>query len=714
MKANYFMIGLIAVLVNVFLSAAVFASTYDFQVSPSIVSVCPCSAVTPQNVRVSVKNLYQYPDTFSFVVDAPSGMNVQIQQNLIVNPGETKSLDLFLINTACTIQPGSYTVTIKAKSGTTGETQTKTLDLEALNCYEVQLSIDSKFKEMCTEENKSVVFYMVIENKGKYSDTYDLKASAPWAVFSDKTVTIDAGKSKTVGLAITPPEGALGIQNVNVEANSQKFYSKDTDTVQVNVEDCYQMSAELQPSEVRVCLGEIVTQNLIISNLGLRSDTYTIIVPNWVNSDRTSVTLDPKKTAEINLSVQPAQKGRTYFNVTIVSPKDPAIAKSLPSIADVEECRGVAVIASPSQSRICQGVDSEFLVSVKNLGKIQDTFSVNSTIGVLEFNKVVLAPGETKEFALTISNVTNPGTYKVTVTTYAGEVSDEASVDLVVEDCYSASIDLSPQKYSTCFGSQVNYTVVLKNTGKLADDYLVSLQSEFYNTTRAVHLQPGETKPESFTLPVPSQPEAKDYEIKVTAKSEHVTLNSATTLTVKSASQCYSVQLCTNQENLVALCNATTMPITVKNTGEKKATYTLSFDGPQWVYLNPNSAELAAGEQKDVYLYISPCFGIDKDVYPVKIKAASQFAQSQVEVAIGVVPNMTGITKPPAQSTCNVTGNVTPPTPPGNVTPPVIPGGNITGLILGLDANTWKIVAIAAITLIIILILVIRFIMFAK
>jgi len=59
----------------------------------------------------------------------------------------------------------------------------------------------------------------------------------------------------------------------------------------------------------------------------------------------------------------------------------------------------------------------------------------------------------------------------------------------------------------------------------------------------------------------------------------------------------------------------------------------------------------------------------------------------------------------------NATTEVTPPA--GNQTGGI--GGNVTGsLILGLDSNQWKLVAIIIITLIIIIILAARFIMLAK
>ncbi|MEM7816131.1 MAG: hypothetical protein QXN71_03365 [Candidatus Aenigmatarchaeota archaeon] len=718
MKGKFFVIGLLLVLGSIITAddvvGQVWAQSFELEIIPSSVSTCTCSSLTPQNVQISVKNLYQYADTFSFTVEAPPGFTSTIQSNVMVNPGEKRNLDLFLVNIGCNVQPGPYKLKIKAKSGTTGETITKTVDIDVMNCYEVQLEIESKFRELCREENKSVIFDMIIKNKGKYTDTYELTASVPWALFSDNSFTIEAGKSKSVGLALVPPETATGLQNVNVVVKSQKFYSTDSETVQIDIKDCYQMSADLQPSEAKICLGETVTQKLTITNTGLREDNFSISVPNWVTLDRQSVSISPKKTGDVKLTFTPSQKGRTQFIINVTSSNDPKILKTISSVVDAEECRGVAVIVSPSKSTVCQGVKSDFLVSVKNLGKIQDSFNLTSNIGVLEVNKVVLGPGETEELKLEVSNITVPGTYKIRVRAESGDVSDEGTAEFIVENCYSASVDISPQNHSTCAGSPVSYTVAVKNTGKLAEEFMVSVESDLGNETRSVKLQPGEAKTENFVVSVPLLAEGREHSIKASAKSVHTSAEIMTTLLVKSAPQCHSVQVCTVEDKLVALCNATAIPVIIKNTGEKSDKYNISVEAPSWVYLSPDYAELAPGKQQIVYLYLSPCIGVEKGVYELKLNVISPNTRTQYEVGVGVVPEITG-TPPEEKIVCKgppappaITENVTA----GNVTQPVT--GNVTGLILGIDTNTWKIIAIVIITLVIIIILAIRFILLAK
>ena len=703
MKRNLLVFGLAISIAFAFLNSAAFAVSFEFQVMPSITSACPCSSLTPQNVQVSVHNLYQYPDTFSFTVDAPAGITAQIQQNLVVNQGDTRNLDLFLINIGCSVIPGDYNVVIKAKSGTTGDIITKTLNLQVLNCYEVQLDMETKFREMCIEENASSVFYVNLQNAGRYSDTYDLSSSVSWAVFSDDPVTVDAGKSKTVAMALTPPAGTKGMQTITVSVKSQKFYSTDSDTVQLNVLDCYSMAAELQPSEISICLGEVVTQKLTISNTGGKADTFSIIVPNWVSVDKTSVLIDSKKTADVILTLKPTQKGRTFFNVTAVSSRDPNQKAVIPASVDAQECRGVAVIVTPASAYVCQGVEADFTIAVKNLGTIEDTFNITSTSGVLQFNKLVLEPKETKELSLRILNITTPGNYTVSVKAQSDSISDSDAVTVVVDNCYAASMDISPQNTSVCAGGAVNYTVAVKNTGKLSDSYTLSVQSPIVgNVSRQFTLGPGQVRMEYFTVQTPSDSQANDYVIKVSLESSHSSASSQSVLTVKPKSSCYSVQITPQAETkLVQICNASSMPVTVKNTGNNRDSYNLSIDGPSWAYISPNLVDLSGGQQQVVFIYFSPCFGAETKVYEIGVKASSPFVQSMQNIAVGVVENVT-VTTPVTPVIPNQT----------NIT--TIGGANVTGLILGLDSNQWKLLAIIIITLIIIIILAARFIMLAK
>jgi uncharacterized membrane protein len=282
-------------------------------------------------------------------------------------------------------------------------------------------------------------------------------------------------------------------------------------------------------------------------------------------------------------------------------------------------------------------------------------------------------------------------------------VSDEDTADIVVENCYAASMDISPQNQSVCFGTPVNYTVSVKNTGKLADSYTLKLDSQFMNASSQFSISPGQARIESFTVQAPAESQAKDYPIRFSLQSGHLSASSQAILTVKPNSSCYSVQLISSDQKFVQICNASTLTVTVKNTGEKKDKFSLTVDGPSWAYLSPNSVELGGGQQQDVYVYLSPCFNVEKKAYGIGIKASSPSSQVQKTVSVNVVANLTGLEIPPE----NQTGNVT--LPGGNIT-----GGNVTGLILGLDTNGWKLVAIVIITAVIIIILAIRFILLAK
>jgi len=154
------------------------------------------------------------------------------------------------------------------------------------------------------------------------------------------------------------------------------------------------------------------------------------------------------------------------------------------------------------------------------------------------------------------------------------------------------------------------------------------------------------------------------------------------------------------------VCNATTVPIVMKNTGEKSSGYVLSVkEGPAWVYISPDSVYLDSGEEKIIYLYITPPFEAESGAYIVTVNARSDHAQFDLRIPFTLGTNVTVHGGEANITGENVTSGVS-----LNVT---FPENNITGLIIT-KGDTWKVLVVGIITILIIIILVIRFALLIK
>ncbi len=700
-------------LVMLLFSYPVNASSFEFHVFPTYVSVCPCTAVTPQDIQMSIKNLYQYPDTYTFTLQAPSGWVSQIQLDAALDPGEEKAIDLFLVQPVCNTPPGTYTVTVTVTSGMTGEKESRDIVIEVLNCYDVDLYVSGPYRqEMCSETMTSLVYNMNIANNGKYVEELELSADKEWVTLSQRDVVVAPGEIKDIDVTVTPPENLRGVQKIYITARSKTSYVTDVEEIELVIKDCYNFDAQLVQKEVSACVKEPVTFNLILTNNGLENDSYTIFVPDWVIPSQQTVDVPPNQAREIELTVIPEQKGKLGFDISIYSSSDPQMSKTVHASLDVSECRGLAIIASPVSKDVCKDTTETFEVSVKNTGSLEDKITLTTTLGTLDKESLIIEPGETKTVYLTVdAHDLEEGNYSIIVkaTSSNKDVFDEAEIDIKVINCYDASLQIIPERSEICSCSTTNYEVVLTNKGELKDTYTLRVMNYYLNYTRQVELSSGESKRFNFTITPPMGAQPGEYSLDAYAISEHTSVEAHAVLVLKPAEECYKLDMKPSKESVVVeICNATTIEVTLKNTGEKETAYNLSVSGPEWVSIEPNFIELQPGEEGIAYFYVTPPLGVETGAYTAGIHAESFHGSFHKNLAILVVSNITEYEE--SISEINKTEKEE-----EGVKLNATIGENITGLLVGEEQKpTWKLIAIAVITLTIIAILLVRFVFLVR
>lgn len=680
-------------------SHGVMAESFELTVFPNEVSVCPCSAITPQHVSVSVKNLYHSTDSYTFTLTAPAGWNSQIQDSITLASGEDGSLDLFLINVGCNVPPGIYTATVGAKSATTGKTLDEILSMEVLLCKGAELSVVEDQKGVCFEEAIPVTYDMVIKNLGKLEETFQLSSSVTWAGFSEAEITLDAGENKTFSVVLNPEGLTVGLHTVSIYAKSTDpssplYYTPVSETLELDVKDCYDFTVDIQPDENTVCFGKAIDYTLVIENTGLNQDSYSIYTPDWVTSEKTNVSLLAEQKANVKLTVTPGTLGSQDFSITVTSSKELGLSKKASSKIVSQECRDVAVIVSPTEYMVCGGVPPvSFDVSIKNTGTVESTYQLTPSLGTLGTTAMTLIPGGIETTKLEVDITGLEGEVEITVSAAADDIYDEAKVTLVVENCYSANLTIIPEMQSICPYDSVMYTVTLVNTGKLPDNYTL----RYGDVTETLGLSSGELQSFELTFLVPFE-ESGVYVVSAFADSEHISITQTAALNVKSMDTCYSAELKVDDKKKIKPCTldeceATTLPVEIDNTGEKPASYILSLEAPDWIYMEPTAFDLEPGESGTAYLYLSPDFGVEEDIYILTIKAESEHVELVKIVDVVVTENITA--EEPGVS-LNISA------------------GNITGAIVGGERPLWKTVVVAVIALIIIIILAVRFVLLVK
>jgi uncharacterized membrane protein len=460
-------------------------------------------------------------------------------------------------------------------------------------------------------------------------------------------------------------------------------------------------------ANAQICVGQQTQFTMRISNTGTEDDTYSIIAsdPGWIDVQDT-IDIAAGQIETIQITATPPQTGTNFFELTITGSR--GVPKKVPGSVTAQECRDVTIISSPSELIACERAEAVFNIIVKNRGQIVDTYDLTTSMGSLEHSKVTLEPGESTDVALSIDTEGVEEENEISISAESGTVSDTDRMILRIKNCYAAEFRITPKNKEVCPTDAVTFQVYLKNTGELEDEYLLTIMDEI---TQTVTLEAEESRFFNFSLPLEEGAGTIDVDVK--AESASVALSDSANLIVKSADECYSAALKQDVIN-VRQCTATAVPITLKNLGGDEQTFRLNIEGPEWVHLSSNRAHVGPGDEKEVYLYISPLYETDTDAYSVTINSESDQFQETMDLTINVMPNVTGQVPPSPPTTGDDDGDVVTGDD-DNVSLNISIGGDdTTGAITLGTAPLWKTVVVAFITLVIVVILVVRFAILVK
>jgi len=655
------------------------------------VSGCPCGAL--ENT-LTVTNTGDQTDTFTFSLDLPDKWSGFIPPEKTLGIGETKKLN-FYVTPTCFTQAWEYNVKVKAKASD-GREFSKDMTVQVLRCHFVEIRAD-ELKETC--KGFPVDYGVKVSNLGKVKETFDVKVFASWGKeVLDTSVEIPSQSTETFDLSVSPPE--VGTHYVTITAESRDSYAKAEKKVQLDVENCYDFSLDIQPKENVVCLGGSGKYVLLITNSGSEEDDYSVYGPEWATFSQDTIRIAPNTERVVGLFVYPEMEGKNTFDLEVVSSSLPEVKKTITGVANTIECKDVAVIVTPAEQDICQGMTMEYEVTVKNTGMITESFDVHADTGTLGVNKVSLESGEIGKLKLTVdSSGLELGENHITVTASSGDVSDQNIVDLMVEDCYRLEFGVEPEEMDVCTGDEVVYTLNLKNTGKFPGEYELTVDGDDIGS---LYLEPDQSRTVNATLMV-LYPEEDTHELLFKAVSEKKTFETTSVIEIKGKEDCYSLELSSENVDEIKMVDVgigLSMPISIKNSGERKDTYSIEVEGPGWVHLSEDEVSLNPGEEEEVYIYASPPYGIESGVYISTVRVGSENAENGLSFIFGVgdVEGMEPIPppKPPEPPEENDTG----------MGPP-------TGMVTGIE-TTGKVLLLGVITLFIIIILALKLVLFVK
>ncbi len=479
-------------------------------------------------------------------------------------------------------------------------------------------------------------FELSVQNIGPVQDTYQVTSSQPDIItIAPDMITLNAGEIyKDPHVWYTPKTTTEpGNYDFTLYVTSMATGERYSIDGSIEVLACHDVDITPVSSVMVGCIAEKSTLDLIISNSGRDTEDF-VLDTNYGKLSQSEVSLQPGTSETITLTAQGTKIGSRDIRVTAQSTTSYAYETKVIAL-QTEKCYDSAIIVAPERNEICAGTEGSFSVVVRNLGTKSDTFILSSTGGRLQTDSLIVAPGESKETQLYFTP-DELKTYEITINAI-GKTESEDVVTAVGANCKNVAVLLTPSERSICETDKTDYTVMVQNTGKVADTYVLVSNIGTLGKT-SVSLNPGED--ETVDLQVDGRKLGSGtHIIKVRAKSMFISTvrdYSEVKLTVEN---CYDLNMNVNPtEAQIDAGDGLLFEVTLQNTGSMENTYHLNLQGPAWASLKPSDATLAPGKSKVAYVYVAAPFEIAGN-FDIKIMAEDQSGTIQkvktVTVSIG-------------------------------------------------------------------------------
>ncbi|MFH0956222.1 MAG: hypothetical protein V1813_00005, partial [Candidatus Aenigmatarchaeota archaeon] len=484
------------------------------EIDASGFSACEEEAASSQ---ASLRNEGNMDDTFDITV-SPSWVTVKPAS---VSAGELSSASFSMNAVPPKGSHGTVNVTIKAASRNTYASAEKTIALAVKRCTYFSAAIVSPQDGVCLGDEED--YYLNIDNKGTRDDRYKITAPS-WVALSEDSVSVGAGKRKTLKLSISPV--SAGQKKITVYVSSLNYPTEIVPVESVvSVTDCRDASLLLDPPELAVCRGGKASFTAILENTGNTLTSYGLRFFIGGMSSSEEVTLSPGESQEMTLDVDTDTAGK-YPVAAEASVGNRSVAFAS-AVLSVGRCYD-ATLSLPPSATVCLGDAAKVAVSVRNTGSMKDYYTLAYPEGSENF---YLTPGEKTDMELSIATAYPWGsvrnvTFALSSRNGVKTQGAMAITTLEKDECYAVSVPGEEEgllQANALRGKGTAAVVVLRNAGARSDTYDLSIEGPdwAYLSTEKVALAPGENATAYVYLSPSYDAQEGTYNITVIAESKN-------------------------------------------------------------------------------------------------------------------------------------------------------------------------------------------------
>ena len=453
-------------------------------------------------------------------------------------------------------------------------------------------------EESSTEINSFTSYEVEVENIGPVDDVYEMQHNYPGEIsIAPRRIELESGQSKTVNVWFNPRVTRdAGTYSFQIDAKSRADGQTYSTNGRVNVIKDHQVALSAPQSAV-VCRDENARYEIEVTNDGIQQEEFALTT-EFGELDRERVNLDQGESTTVILTASSSEVTEESFNVRSSSTTSYA-TETINMQFEAENCFESEVSVTPETQETAAFTESEFDVTVRNLGTRPDEFSLSSQRGELSTTVLSVQPGTTAVSTLRYTP-TELGEQELTVEA-SGTSNAERTVTVDAYNGISSNIEFDSSR-TVCRDESTTYTVTVENDGEAEETFQLSsnigevLEEE-------VTLEAGESIETGLDV---NASEMGDGEHEVVFSSEASTFedpvnSDETTFTVEN---CWDVEMNIVPEIASAGENMSTIyEVKLSNPGTRENTYRLTHQGPEWISIRPETVTVAAGQTESVYMY---------------------------------------------------------------------------------------------------------------
>ncbi|MEE9323298.1 MAG: hypothetical protein V3U72_02010, partial [Candidatus Aenigmarchaeota archaeon] len=332
---------------------------YDFDLGLEPAEASTCLGGSSRFMLI-VTNLGTASDTYE--IRTPDWV-VPIQENVIVLPGEEKSVELF----AYPELEGktSFDVTLSSKNYPELK-KTVTGNVEVRECGGVTVIVSPASQEIC--KGLPAQFKVTLKNTGMVSDSYGLETNL--GALEKNKVSIEPGEIEEIKLTVRTDGLEIGENLVTVTGTSEEI--SDQNTVSLITKNCYSVDFGVSPGQSEVCRGDEINYTLALKNIGEFEDNYTFVLED---EEIGSASFEPNELKMFSTKLKvDFQEGEYNLTFKVLSEHTSGEAVSTVVVKAEEMCYNVEVSSDDMESRVDPGKGMATGVKVKNTGGEPDNY----------------------------------------------------------------------------------------------------------------------------------------------------------------------------------------------------------------------------------------------------------------------------------------------------------------------------------------------------